>query len=59
MNATLNTAIKYDNGYITIIETLDNPIPVDDAEIVERNCRGWGESNAVVKHDGSYYLATI
>lgn len=59
MNATLNTSIKYDNGYITPTDGIDEPIEVADAELVESGCRGWGESNAVVKVDGSFYLATV
>ena len=59
MNATLNSQIKYDNGYITIIESLEEPMDVTDAELVESGCKGWGASNAVVEYEGSHYLATI
>ena len=59
MNATLNSQIRYDNGSITVIESLDEPLEVTDAELVESGCKGWGESNAVVKHEESYYLATV
>ncbi len=59
MTATLNTAIKYANGYITPVDVLEESLDVDDAELVEGGCRGWGGSNAVVRHDGSYYLATV
>lgn len=59
MTATLNASIKYDSGYITPLDSTDLPLEVEDAELVESGCRGWGESNAVVRHDGSYYLATV
>lgn len=59
MKATLNSMIRYENGYITIIETLPKPMKVKSAEIVERNCKGWGASNAVVKFNGCHYLATV
>lgn len=59
MNATLNTRITYNNGYIEPVDSDDLPIDVDDAELVESNSIGWGKSNAVVRVDGSYYLATI
>ena len=44
---TLNSMIRYDAGTITVIESLDEPHEVADAEIVETGCKGWGESNAV------------
>lgn len=59
MTATLNTAIRYENGYITPVEALEDDCVVTDAEVVESGCRGWGDSNAVVRHEGSYYLATV
>ncbi len=59
MTATLNTFIKYDNGYITPIDSLDEPMQVEEAEIVEDGCKGWGKSNAVVLFDHNYYLATV
>lgn len=59
MTATLNTCIRYENGYITPVDSTDLPVTVEDAEIVEDGCRGWGESNAVVRYEGSYYLATV
>jgi len=59
MNATLNSQIRYDNGSITVIESLDEPLEVTDAELVESGCKGWGESNAVVLYEGSHYLATV
>ncbi len=59
MTATLNTQIRYEGGYITPVETLEDSVEVEDAELVEANCRGWGESNAVVRYEGGYYLATI
>lgn len=59
MTVTLNTYIKYDNGYITPVDSTDLPVTVEDAEVVESGCQGWGESNAVVRHEGSYYLATV
>ena len=59
MTATLNAQIRYENGYITPVETLADECVVDDAEVVESDCRGWGESNAVVRHEGGYYLATV
>jgi len=59
MNATLNSQIRYDNGSITVIESLDEPLEVTDAELVESGCVGWGESNAVVLYEGSHYLATV
>ncbi len=58
-HATLNTHIRYDQGYISPIESLDESLTVDDADLVESGCCGWGESNAVVTYDGSYYLATV
>ena len=60
MNATLNSQIRYDNGsIITVIESLDEPLTVTDAELVESGCVGWDESNAVVLYEGSHYLATV
>lgn len=59
MTAKLNTLIRYVNGYISIADNLPEPVEVFDAELIESGCRGWGESNAVVRHDGSYYLATV
>lgn len=59
MTATLNTVIQYDNGYIAPVDSTDLPITVDDAELIESGCKGWGESNAVVRHNGSYFLATV
>ena len=59
MSATLNSQIRYEDGYITIRHRLAEPAVVTDAELVESGCRGWGESNAVVRHDGAYYLATV
>ncbi len=59
MTATLNTYIEYENGYITPVDSTDLPVTVDDAELIESGCKGWGESNAIVKHDGNYYLATV
>jgi hypothetical protein len=56
---TLNTAIRYENGYISVVESLDEPTRADDAEVMETGCKGWGESNAVVRLDGSFYLATV
>lgn len=56
---TLNTHISYRDGYIDIIDSLDESLVVEGAEVVETGCRGWGESNAVVRYDGNYYLATI
>jgi hypothetical protein len=59
MSATLNTYIRYEQGYITPVDSTDLPVEVEDAELVESGCRGWGQSNAVVRHGGSYYLATV
>jgi hypothetical protein len=59
MNATLNSMIRYENGYIEVIDSLDEPHAVAGAELVESGCKGWGESNAVVRYEGSYYLATV
>lgn len=58
MNAILNTLIQYRDGYITPVDAVDEPLEVD-AEVIESGCRGWGESNAVVRYDGSFYLATV
>ncbi len=57
--ATLNSHIRYKDGYIEVLESLVESFEVDDAELVESGCVGWGDSNAVVLHGGSYYLATI
>ena len=57
--ATLNRPIEYRDGYVTPVGGHSEPITVDDAEIIMAGCRGWGDSNAVVRHDGNYYLATI
>jgi hypothetical protein len=59
MTATLNSLIRYDNGYIDVITSLDGLDVVEDAELVESGCKGWGDSNAVVRHGESYYLATV
>lgn len=59
MSATLNSHINYRDGYIDIIDALDESVTVEGAEVVETGCKGWGDSNAVVRHDGNYYLATV
>jgi hypothetical protein len=59
MTATLNDMIRYENGTITVVEAIEEPYTVDDAELIESGLKGWGESNAVVKHGDGYYLATV
>lgn len=59
MYATLNSMIRYENGYIDDVDSLDESIAVEIDDVEEDGCRGWGSSNAVVLYDGSYYLATI
>ena len=58
MTATLNTMIQYDNGHISPVDSLDEPMEVE-AEVIETGCKGWGESNAVVQFEGNHYLATV
>jgi hypothetical protein len=57
--ATLNTQVTYRDGYIDIIDSLEEPFVVDHMEVIETNCMGWGDSNAVVWYDGNHFLATI
>lgn len=60
VTATLNTMIRYEQGYITPLpDDSGESVEVEGAELIESGCRGWGESNAVVRYDGSYYLATV
>jgi hypothetical protein len=60
VRATLNSQIRYEGGYITVLASLDADEECDvDAELVESGCKGWGESNAVVRHETLYYLATV